>query len=158
MPRLPGLMKTIAGGERPLPHISFFLRTSHVSKPVVALIDTGSSSTVLSPSDILSSRMPISKMQSGPSVRLGGLTFFNHSLGPASMTFKTEKNEPFKADLPNIGALVPTKLDQKTRDEVKLYPSIIGMDFLEHQRLALYYNPSAKIIYLESVSVVKDTE
>lgn len=158
MPRLPGFMKTLTGNESARPFISFFLRTSLISKPLIALIDTGSPFTVLSPSDILSSRMPISQMQSGQSVKVGGARFYNHQLGAAIMTFKTEKNEPFKADLLNIGALVPTKLDQKTRDEVKPIPSIIGMDFLQQQKLALYCNPIAKMIYLEFVSSVKDTE
>jgi hypothetical protein len=34
-------------------------------------------------------------------------------------------------------------------DEVKAIPSIIGTGFLEDQKLALYFNPSAQTVYIE---------
>jgi hypothetical protein len=66
------------------------------------------------------------------------------------MSFRTETNELFRAEVRNIGSLIPTKLDQKMTDEFKYIPSIIGNDFLEQQKLALYYNPSARAVFLES--------
>ena len=65
------------------------------------------------------------------------------------MNFRTEKGELFKTKLSNIAALVPTKLDKKTLDDVKSIPSIIGHDFLEENKIAFYFHPSAKITYLE---------
>ena len=65
------------------------------------------------------------------------------------MSFRTESNELFKVDLPAIGSLIPTKIDKKTMDEIKYIPSIVGNDFLENQKLALYFNPSARVVYLE---------
>lgn len=51
--------------------------------------------------------------------------------------------------MPAIGSLVPTKIDNKTLDEVKHIPSIIGNEFLEEQKLTLYFNPSNRVVYLE---------
>jgi len=88
-------------------------------------------------------------MQSGETVSLAGYRFFNHQIREATLSFRTETNELFKASLPSIGSLVPTKLDKKTMDDVKHIPSIIGNDFLEEQKLALYFNPSIREVYLE---------
>lgn len=148
MPRIRCTIRALIG-RRPFPFVTFFLRTSHISKPVDALIDTGSPFTVLSTNDILSTRMPITKMQSGETVSLAGYRFFNHPIRDATMNFRTESDELFKVNLPTIGSLIPTKIDKKTMDEVKYIPSIIGNDFLENQKLALYFNPSARVVYLE---------
>ncbi|MCJ7471095.1 hypothetical protein MUO74_11505 [Candidatus Bathyarchaeota archaeon] len=135
--------------RKPFPFVTFFVRTLHISKPVDALIDTGSPFTVLSTNDILSTRMAITKMQSGATVTLAGYRFFNHPIKDATMNFRMESDELFKVNLPTIGSLIPTKIDKKTMDEVKYIPSIIGNDFLENQKLALYFSPSARVVYLE---------
>jgi hypothetical protein len=135
--------------RKPFPFVTFYVRTLHISKPVDALIDTGSPFTVLSTNDILSTRMAITKMQSGETVTLAGYRFFNHPIKDAIMNFRTESDELFKVNLPTIGSLIPTKMDKRTMDEVKYIPSIIGNDFLENQKLALYFNPSARVVYLE---------
>ena len=148
---MPRIRCSIRGllGRRPFPFVTFFLRTPHFAKPVDALIDTGSPFTVLSTNDVLSSRLPITKMQSGETVSLAGYRFFNHQIRDATLSFRTETDELFKANLPSIGSLVPTKLDKKTMDDVKHIPSIIGNDFLEEQKLVLYFNPSIREVYLE---------
>jgi len=135
--------------RKPFPFVTFYVRTLHISKPVDALIDTGSPFTVLSTNDILSTRMAITKMQSGATVTLAGYRFFNHPIKDATMHFRTESDELLKVNLPTIGSLIPTKMDKRTMDEVKYIPSIIGNDFLENQKLALYFNPSARVVYLE---------
>jgi len=65
------------------------------------------------------------------------------------LNFRTELDEIFKVNLPTIGSLIPTKINEKTMKEVKHIPTIIGNDFLEEQKLAFYFNPSASIVYLE---------
>jgi len=135
--------------RKPFPFVTFFIKTPHISKPVDALIDTGSPFTVLSTNDILSTRMPITKMQSGETVSLAGHHFFNHPIKNVTLNFRTESDELFKVNLPTIGSLIPTKIDKKTMDEVKAIPSIIGTGFLEDQKLALYFNPSAQTVYIE---------
>lgn len=93
--------------------------------------------------------MPLKKMQKGETVSLAGFHFFNYPILNVTMLFRTENGEPCTVKLPKIGALIPTKINAKTLDNVKHIPSIIGNDFLEEQNTALYFNPSARIAYLE---------
>lgn len=88
-------------------------------------------------------------MQRGQTLQLAGFRFFRYPINNAILSFKTETGELFKGKPTSIGALVPTKLDKKTLDDVKNIPSIVGHDFMEENKLALYFNPSAKITYLE---------
>lgn len=97
----------------------------------------------------MSTRLPIKTMQSGETVFLAGFRFFNHSIKNVRINFKTELGELLKINLPSIGALIPTKIDKKMLDEVEDIPSIIGNDFLEEQKFALYYSPSTLVTYLE---------
>jgi len=148
LPRIRCSTRTLFS-RKPFPFVTFFIRAPHISKPIDALIDTGSPFTVLSTNDILSTRMSIAKMQSGETVSLAGHRFFNHPIKNVTMNFRTESGELFKVNLPTIGSLIPTKIDKKTMDEVKAIPSIIGTGFLEDQKVALYFNPSTQIVYLE---------
>jgi len=120
-----------------------------ITRPMVALIDTGSPFTVLSPKDVMSSRLPITRMQSGETVGLAGFRFFNHPIKNVTLNFRTEEGKRLEVSLPSIGALIPTKIDKKTLGEVKDIPSILGNDFLEDQKFALYFNPSTQTAYLE---------
>jgi hypothetical protein len=88
-------------------------------------------------------------MQSGETVLLAGHRFFNHPIKDVTMNFRTESNELFKVNLQTIGSLIPTKTDRNTMNEIKAIPSIIGTGFLEDQKLALYFNPSTRVVYLE---------
>ena len=89
-------------------------------------------------------------MQTGDTLQLAGFKFYRYSLGSATLSFRTETGEIFKGTLAKFGALVPTKLDRKTLDEVKNIPSIIGHDFLEENKLGLYFNVSTKTAYIEA--------
>ena len=93
--------------------------------------------------------MAIRTMKSGGTVRLAGHRFINYKINKATLNFRTTEDELLTVRLPSIGALVPTKKNKKIMDDVKHIPSIIGNDFLESQGLALYFNPSAQIVYLE---------
>lgn len=129
--------------------MTYFLTSSHINKAIDAIVDTGSPYTVLSTNEILGTRLPIHTMQKGEMVSLAGFRFFRHPIHDVTMSFKTETGELFKGTLSSIGALVPTKLDKKTFDDVKYIPNIVGHDFLEENKLSLYFNPSAKVTYLE---------
>ena len=80
---------------------------------------------------------------------LAGFRFFKHNLGKASFTFKTVDNTSISFEICNLGVLIPTKIDKKVLEDVEPIPSIVGDDFLEENNLALFFNPSRKITYLE---------
>ena len=97
-------------------------------------------------------------MQRGEAVSLAGYRFFNHQLDNVSMTFRTEDAKPLKIDLPKIGVLIPTKISREALDTVKDIPSIIGNDFLEDYGFALYFNPTARVAYLERLEKLSNAQ
>lgn len=149
MPRIHCHVRRFIRGK-PFPFVAFLLRTSKIVKGIDALIDTGSPFTVLSTKDALTTRLPLTKMQSGETVSLAGYRFFNHPLGSVIMNFRTETDELVEVSFSSMGALVPTKIDRKMLSEIKDIPTIIGNDFLEEFGLVLHYNPKSMIAYLES--------
>jgi len=112
-------------------------------------VDTGSPYTVLSTNEILGTRMPIRTMQRGEMVSLAGFRFFRYPINNVTLKFKTETGELFTGKLAVIYALIPTKIDKNTLNDVKNIPNIIGHDFMEENGLSLYFNPRGKIVYLE---------
>lgn len=131
--------------------MSFVARSPRFYGVVEALIDTGSPFTVLSTVDAIKFRLPIKskKMQKGFGVSLAGFRFFKYNLGKASFTFKTANEDSICFEVQNLGVLVPTKINKKVLKDVEPIPSIVGNDFLEDHNLALFFNPSKKITYLE---------
>lgn len=130
------------------PFVFFVARSPRLYGVVEALIDTGSPFTVLSTVDAIKFRLPIKRMRKGESVSLAGF-HFKYNLGKASFTFKTIDNTPICFQVRNLGVLVPTTINRKVLEDVEPIPSIVGNDFLEDHNLALYFNPSQKITYLE---------
>jgi len=137
--------------DRYFPFISFMFRSSHAFGFVEALVDTGSPFTVLSTTDAIRLRLPIKSMRKGEPCQLAGFTFFKAFLGNSSMTFRTDDGKSLAIQFNNMGVLIPTKLDKSQLEDVKHIPSIIGNDFLEQEKFALYVNPSKKVSYLEKI-------
>lgn len=135
--------------ERLFPFVPFIIRFSRFSGVLEALIDTGSPHTVLSTKDALKLKLPIKKWRGGEPISLAGFRFFNHPISNVTITFRKEDNNSLQITVPKMGVLIPTKINRKVLEEVKHIPSIIGNDFLEEQKFALYYNPSGRIAYLE---------
>ncbi len=137
--------------DRYFPFVTFSIRAPGITGHIDALIDTGSPFTVLSPKDIMSSRLPIKTMQRGETVALAGFRFFNHPLKNAIIYFRADGDKLLKVELSSLGALIPTKIDEKILGAVKDIPSILGNDFLEDQRFTLTFNPSDQTAFLEKL-------
>jgi hypothetical protein len=129
--------------------LPFSLRFSHCFGFIEALVDTGSPFTVLSPTDALRLKLPITTMRTGSPVSLAGFRFLNHPLEKANLNFKKEDGQYYQVEM-KIGVLVPTKTDKAALEAVKHIPSLIGNDFLEDHKLSLVFNPSAKVAFLNS--------
>jgi len=129
--------------------LPFSLRFSHFFGYVEALVDTGSPFTVISPTDALRLKLPITTMRTGSPIFLAGYRFLNCPIEKVHLNFKMEDGQYFSTDI-KMGVLVPTKIDRKTLEDIKHIPSLIGNDFLEDQKLALSFNPSSRLAYLES--------
>ena len=65
------------------------------------------------------------------------------------MLFKTEEEKLETITLPEFSVLVGTKKSNEGLQEAYSVPSLMGTDFLTINKLALYFNPSKDIAYLE---------
>jgi predicted aspartyl protease len=73
MTHIPCTVRRFADGY--LPFVTFSILQPPLYVTIDALVDTGSPFTVLSPKDALSTRLPLSRMRSGPTIGLAGCTF-----------------------------------------------------------------------------------
>ncbi len=125
------------------------IRSPPVRTATLALVDTGSPYSGLSPKDVLKSRMRM-RGQKGQSIGLAGMMFRAPVMEGATVSFRTEKGTPVSYEAEGFRAFVPTKkMDPKMEREVQSIPSLVGTDLLEAHGIALYFDPKANIAYLE---------
>lgn len=147
MTRIPCTVRRFADGY--LPFVTFSILQPPLYVTIDALVDTGSPFTVLSPKDALSTRLPLSRMRSGPTIGLAGCTFFRHNIGTVALHFRKEDGRLLSVEVPSMNVLVPTKMDSKTLEQVEAIPSLVGTDLLKDKGWSLYFNPGANRAYLE---------
>jgi len=99
----------------------------------------------------MSSRLPIKAMQHGETVSLAGHHFFLNPIRNACLYFMTDEDKALKVEPSSLGALVPTKTDEKTLREIEIIPSIVGNDFLEDQGFSFTFNPGERVAFLEKM-------
>jgi len=135
--------------QRLFPFVSFTLSAPGIYKIINALIDTGSPFTVISPRDLLATRYPFRAKRTDQIVFLAGHKFYRTQINRAKLLFKTENDKIFDINVRSIGALIPTKHDQKTIDAIISIPSLVGNDFLEDHNCSLHFNPNNQTADLE---------
>lgn len=150
MVRIPCHVRRFVRG-RFFPFVPFTVRSARVFGIIEALVDTGSPFTVLSTTDALKLKLPITKMRKGESVHLAGFRFLSSPIKNPAIRFRTEDGKSHGINLPKMGVLIPTKINKKTLQDVKHIPSILGNDLLEEHKLALYFSPATKVALLETV-------
>lgn len=109
------------------------------------VIDTGSPYTFFSERDAEKLKIPLKELETDKRlIGLGGkpfeLLFFRHG----KFNFRTEEGKIHSISWPI--RLRNYAEQQKYREEL---PSILGTDFVKENKLALFYNPSKDIAYLE---------
>jgi len=135
-------------GDRDMCFVLCSLKFNHIFGVTEVLVDTGSPFSVLSPTDAIKLNLPISTMHKGQTICLAGFKFINHPLGQVHLNFKCAEGQ-HSVDM-NMGVLVPTKISRAILKDVQSIPSIVGIDFLEDNKLIFYFDPSEKIAYLET--------
>jgi len=117
-----------------------------------ALVDTGAPSTHVSYRDATRLNILIKKLPSSYTrpITIAGCKFSSKAM--KNVTFKLTKEDGSAYDMVLSELLVwekPMKTLVKKEAAYKYIPSIIGTDFLEKYKFALYFNPSEKEAYLE---------
>jgi len=119
-----------------------------------AIIDTGSPRTIISASDSLKLAIPFSIYSESECLRgVGKGNIPTVEINKFKLVLKSlegsSKNIEMKVITPNVPRL--RKEAQKEFENALNLPSIIGLDFLENNRLKLLVNLPESIAYLEDV-------
>ena len=121
----------------------FLLRCEnpHVFAPIRAIVDTGSPTTLIGPSDI--KKMRLSKLQLDKLdgreklINVGGGEVFTKIVKNANI----KMGESFEVEMP---------IDFPIRNEdTSVQPSLLGVDFMLKTRSKLFFDPSKKEAYFE---------
>ena len=108
-----------------------------------------SNKTFISQSDSFRLQVPLNSLQQLGHVKIGGFTYELKRIREIELHFKTEEEKLETITLPEFSVLAGTKKDAAGIQEANTMPSLMGTDFLLKNKLALYFNPSKNIAYLE---------
>ena len=140
--KIPIRVEYFAGGLRPIVTLTLKSQAPHIFGFVIAIIDTGSPTTILGSADV--QRMRISQIQiqkligEEKEVNLGGAQIKTRILPEAELSISDKINV-------KIPIQVPVKLIKGTPP-----PSIVGVDFLLVGKLKFFFDPNAKEAYFET--------
>ena len=131
--------------------ISAFIRSAkyRLAGKIEFYVDTGSPETFISQSDAFRLHVPMSSLPFLRNAKIGGSTYELKRIREIELKFKTEEGELESITLPEFSVLEGTKRDIKGLQESNSVPSLMGVDFLTVNSLALYFNPSKNTAYLE---------
>ncbi len=106
--------------------------------------------TTLSFREVLNYKLPFNSLDFKSHSKIGGQVFEEKSVKQVRLSIQDYEGELQRFYLEEFYASVPTKIkNQNAVEEAKQIPSIIGMDFLREQKLALYCDPGRDLAYLE---------
>lgn len=145
--RIPLTVKTFAEGLKPFASVSFRLQRPHVFGFIEVFVDTGSPWTTLSLRDAerIMGRFLRSRLaKRGKSIHLGGHKLSGHPIKDVVLRFRDGEGKP-------VNTISPITYILKGGETAKTVPSIIGVDFLQANNFALYFDPCHKKAYLEKV-------
>jgi len=112
------------------------------------MVDTGSQWTVISEKDWRRWRFSLGKLGKPKSFTgIGGCTILGYPMKNVIIRARDESGSLVTFIMPSVYFLETPKKKQK----VSTFPSIIGVDFLIQNSLALYFDPKNKNAYLESI-------
>jgi hypothetical protein len=143
--RIPLQVYDFAGGLRIMAHLLLKAEEPHIFGSIRAIVDTGSPATIIGNGD--AERMRVSKIQlknletpKNP-VAIGGGRIVTKIVKNADVQIGTD----FKSGPMDI--LVPFQSDEGGSCQ----PTILGVDFMERNRLRLFFDPINKEAYFDTI-------
>ena len=131
------------------PRVNAILQSPHYHfglARITFVIDTGSNATFIGEEDFAGLQISMDTLHKEEAFKMAG-SEYNLLLGKeGTLLFKTNENKTTRIELPNIPLARTTS--KKTSDHSGI-PSILGTDFLEKNKLTLYFNPGKDLMYLE---------
>lgn len=142
------VIRRISDALMPCVMMSVSAKSPPVRCSTMALIDTGSPFTGISPKDAAVSRIKM-KGARGKPFQLAGHKFVALPLKGAEIRFRSEDGKILSYDYEDMTAFIPTKTDKQTMREVQNIPGIIGTDLLETLGFILFFDAKSEVAYLE---------
>lgn len=109
-------------------------------------IDTGSGTSLIGPQDARRLQIPAGSLPFHKNAKIGGSSLALHKMENAALSFKTEDEAMGRID---NGLFLVAHNNRDTDKSAESCPSILGTDFIKDRGLALNFNPSKNIAYLE---------
>lgn len=113
------------------------------------VVDTGCDVSCLSYADAVKTNFPLNTLKNPEPTYLGGNVWNSYEITDVQISFIDEKGLIEQIPLKKFHIILPTKKSREALDRAKQIPSIIGLDFLLENKLALYVNPVKNDHYLE---------
>ncbi len=141
MKRIPLQVYHFANSLRIMVHFLLRCEEPHIFTPIRAIVDTGSPTTLIGPSDI--KRMRLSKIQLNKlegkkkSINIGGGQVYTKIIENANIKIGENFEIEIPIDFPVEG------------EENPLQPSLLGIDFMLKTRAKLFFDPNNREAYFE---------
>lgn len=112
------------------------------------IVDTGSQRSFIGYGDALRLHLPLRALRLCEPMRFGGTGFGLYEIEKVAISFLNEQQKPERFFLEQFYVAKPTRKGQEKFLAQQL-PSILGLDFMIKNKLALYLNPSKHLTFLE---------
>jgi len=134
-----------AGGLRIMAHLFLKAQEPHIFGSIRAIVDTGSPATIIGNGD--AERMRISKIQ------LKNLDTHKNpvAIGGGRMVTKVVKNAEIQIGADFKSQLMDLLVPFQSEEGSSCQPTILGVDFMEKNRLKLFFDPINKKAYFETI-------
>ncbi len=116
---------------------------------ITFVVDTGSNVSTLGYGDMAKISLPESSLPFKEHTHIGGQTLKLHEITNAFLAFQDSEGQLQRFKIIPFYAAMPSKTSDAARNVAKQIPSIIGLDFLKTNKLALHCNPSKDEAYFE---------
>ncbi|MFH0869125.1 MAG: aspartyl protease family protein [archaeon] len=143
--RIPLSIENLGGAIRPILIFTVRIPQLRVNRPVKALVDTGSPSSLINDADAKLMQIPQSQLTAVRSTYVAGNHVTLCSIDK-EMILKMFDDQNKLIDI-RFPLLVAINQGNAKTENI----TILGVDFLEKNNLALYFDPANKVGYLETV-------
>lgn len=122
------------------------LKTPNNRVKTLFILDTGSPHTIISYSDARRLQIPFSE-KNDEIIRIGGGKYRGYSYNKLKALFISEDNKLIEENLANAKIIRPTSI--KDEEEIGVFPTIIGTDFLKEKEYKLFCDFAKEDAFLE---------
>lgn len=141
--RIPLQVRDFAGGLKVMASFLIQSEKPHIFGPVESIVDTGSPTTILGMSDI--KRMGVSQLQL---MDIEGRKE-PHAYGGGKLKTKILRGTKLKFG-EYFDCIMDVEIPVQEVTELNTQPTIIGVDFMEKNKLKLIFDPANKEAYFEN--------